>query len=276
MRLLGSRTTSAPVESGPHSHFWPEIVRKSRPLASSGIAPTDCAPSTRTGTPHCSRSSRSGSTAPVVHSTREVAISRVRGVTAAAIRSGSGGTTTTRAPDAARGPSSPKCSSVVVTISSPGWRPSPRRTIPQPSVVDVVSATVSGSAPTSCANATRSSSRSESVSSNAAFPVRPCSRSRSMPDSSAFATGRASGPNVPALRYATDSSTGNSARASSNVTRQPRRSPRRRDGRRARGHSAAAARPARRSPSSRQRRARGRGRFRRPAGNRTRAADRRH
>ena len=47
-------------------------------------------------------------------------MSRVRGVTAATIRSGSGSATTTRAPDACSGPSSPKCSSVVVTTSSLG------------------------------------------------------------------------------------------------------------------------------------------------------------
>jgi hypothetical protein len=38
-RRSGSATTSAPVESGPQSHFWPEMVRKSRPAASTGIAP---------------------------------------------------------------------------------------------------------------------------------------------------------------------------------------------------------------------------------------------
>ena len=43
---------------GPQSHFCPEIVRKSRPAAPTGIAPTDWAPSTSTGTPLRSRSSR--------------------------------------------------------------------------------------------------------------------------------------------------------------------------------------------------------------------------
>ena len=76
-------------------------------------------------------------------------MSRVRGVTAATIASGSGATTTTSAPETASAPSRPKCSSVVVTISSPGRRPRPRTAIPQPSVVELVSATCAGSAPTS-------------------------------------------------------------------------------------------------------------------------------
>ena len=100
----GSRTTSAPVVSGPQSHFCPEIVRKSTPAAVVWTAPTDWAPSASTGTPVCARSSASGSTAPVVQSTSDVAIRRVRGVTAATIRSGSGSTTTTRAFEAASGP----------------------------------------------------------------------------------------------------------------------------------------------------------------------------
>ena len=54
-------------------------------------------------------------------------------------------------PDVASAPSRPKCSSVVVTISSSGPSPSPPRTMLQPSVVLVVSATCSGSAPTSAA-----------------------------------------------------------------------------------------------------------------------------
>ena len=69
---------------------------------------------------------------------------RVRGVTAARIASGSASTTTTRAPLACTGPSRPKCSSSVVTISSSGPRPSPASTMLQPSVVEPVSATCSG------------------------------------------------------------------------------------------------------------------------------------
>ncbi len=71
----GSRTTSPPVDSGPHSHFWPEMVVKSTDCVSTGIAPTDWAPSTSTGTPVASRSSAVGSTLPVSHETAEIAIS---------------------------------------------------------------------------------------------------------------------------------------------------------------------------------------------------------
>ncbi len=62
------------MASGPQSHFWPEMVKKSIPVTSTSIAPADCAPSTRIGTPLRSRSSRTGRTAPVVHSTWDVAI----------------------------------------------------------------------------------------------------------------------------------------------------------------------------------------------------------
>ena len=58
----GRRRRARPSRPGPQSHFWPETVRKSSPSASTGIAPTDCAPSTRIGTPVRSRSSRTGST----------------------------------------------------------------------------------------------------------------------------------------------------------------------------------------------------------------------
>ena len=169
-------------------------------------------------------------------------MSRVRGVTAATIASGSGSTTTTSAPETASAPSRPKCSSVVVTISSPGRRPSPRTAIPHPSVVELVSATCAGSAPTSVAKAPRSSSRRPIVASKYGSPLRPWTRSRSIPSARASATGRASGPNVPALRNATVSSTGKSARASANVTTRPprRHAARPGRGRRAPRHSAGA------------------------------------
>ena len=121
-------------------------MRKSRPAASTGIAPTDCAPSTSTGIPVSSRSSRTGSTRPVVQSTCDSASSRVRGVTAARIASGSGCDDDDPGAGGAERPSRPKCSSVVVTISSSGPRPSPASTMLQPSVVLDVSATWSGSA----------------------------------------------------------------------------------------------------------------------------------
>ena len=96
-----------------------------------------------------SLSSWTGKIWPVVQRTCETATSRVRDVTAAAISSHSGGTTITRAPDTWSGPSKPKCSSLVVTTSSPGSRSSAARTILQPSVVEAVSATCSASTPTS-------------------------------------------------------------------------------------------------------------------------------
>ena len=119
--------------------------RSRRPV----IAPTDCAPSTRIGSPVEARSSCTGITAPVVHRTCDSAMSRVRGVTAATILSGSGSETTTFAPDVWSGPRSPKCSSVVVMTSSPARRSRPASTMLHPSVVDAVSATCSGETPTS-------------------------------------------------------------------------------------------------------------------------------
>ena len=77
------------------------------------------------GGPVAARSSCTGRTAPVVQRTCESAMSRVRGVTAATIRSGSGSTTTTFAPDVWSGPRRPKCSSVVVITSSPARRSRP-------------------------------------------------------------------------------------------------------------------------------------------------------
>ena len=233
------------------------MVRKSSPPASTGIAPTDCAPSTSTGTPVCSRSSRTGSTRPVVQSTCESASRRVRGVTAARIASGSASTTTTRAPLACRGPSRPKCSSRVVTISSSGPSSSPARTMLQPSVVEPVSDTCSAGTPTSDPSAVRASARNPSIRSKYSFPKRPCSSSVSSWARTASAVGWAIGPNVPAFRYASRSSTGKRARASSGVIRSsppPGRGPR------ARRHCDAAARPARRRAARPTARARARGR----------------
>ncbi len=199
------------------------MVRKSRPAAVVGSAPTDWAPSASTGTPLCSLISASGSTAPVVQSTDEVAISRVRGVTAARIASGSGGTTTTVAADAPIGPSSPKCSSVVVTTSSPGARPKPAEHDRAALGRRARERDLLGLGADERCERLPSSSRSASVSSKYARPLRPRRTSRSTASRSSSTTGRASGPNVPALRYATVSSTGNSARASSKVTTSPSR-----------------------------------------------------
>ena len=145
------------------------------------------------------------------------------GVTAARIASGSGSTATTRAPLAWTGPSSPKCSSVVVTISSSGCRSRPARTMLQPSVVEPVSAICSGAAPTRPPSATRACLRRSSIRSKYSLPKRPSARSASSCSCTAAAVGRASGPNVPAFRYASRSSTGKSDRASSGVTRSSSR-----------------------------------------------------
>ena len=114
----------------------------------------------------------------------------------------------------------PECSTSVVTTSSSGPRPSPARTMLQPSVVEPVSATVlrrrRGAAP-------RVAARSRSRASHQAAPSSrlrcgPRSRSRRRCCSSASDVARASGPNVPAFRYASRSSTGNCARAAENST----------------------------------------------------------
>ena len=54
----GSATTSAPVPSGPQSHFCPETCSSRARVASTGTTPTDCAPSTRIGSPRRSRGAR--------------------------------------------------------------------------------------------------------------------------------------------------------------------------------------------------------------------------
>ena len=100
----------------------------------------------------------------------------------------------------ATGPSRPKCSSRVVTISSSGPRSSPPRTMLQPSVVEPVSDTCSAGAPTSDPSAARASVRKPSIRSKYSFPKRPCSSSSSSCARTASAVGCATGPKVPALR----------------------------------------------------------------------------
>ena len=252
--------------SGPQSHFCPEIVRKSRPSAPAGIAPTDWAPSASTGTPLRSRSSASGSTAPVVQSTCDVAISLVRGVTAARIRSGSGSTTTTvRDRRAER----PEQAEVLVRRRHDlvaGLEPEPaehdraalarrrrqrhllgRRTDEAGELLPDL-----GPEPDRLLEVRHARPPLREIAGDAAV--------------TASATGRGSGPNVPALRYAIRSSTGNRARPSSNVTSAPRgrsrreRDPRARCRRRRAGHAATA----RRARSPLHGRARGRSRRPRP------------
>src|SRR5258706_8269303 len=83
--LSKSATYSAPVVSGPHSHFCPDTVYQSATDASTGMAPTDCAPSTRRGRPVTRLMSASGRTWPLSHNTLESAPSRYDGVTSALI-----------------------------------------------------------------------------------------------------------------------------------------------------------------------------------------------
>ena len=173
-----------------------------------------------------SRSSATGKRFPVVQQTCERASRRVLGVTAASSTSSdsSGGRSRTRrrAPEPARwrprraGRSARRRSS---RPRPPGRRPRPARTMLQPFVVEVVSESDSGGAPTTAA-----SLRAHPVAQleralevgGAAAPALEVGRSCS---AIASAVGRASGPIVPAFRYARRSSTGNCALASSNVIR---------------------------------------------------------
>ena len=109
----------------------------------------------------------------------------------------------------------------------------------QPSVVEYVSETCSGVAPSSPATSSRSvaARRLHLLDVRLAAAARARGRAAAARRSTS-AVGRASGPNVPAFRYATRSSTGNSARASSNVIRPPGRRARGRTGRRRRARAA--------------------------------------
>ena len=183
------------------------------------------------GRPVASASSSTGSRLPVCQDTCESAIRRVFGVTWARIASSacSGGrvrtaATRTVAPDAWSGPSSPKCSVSVVTISSSGRSRSPASTMLQPSVVEEVSATFSGRHARSSRQGRRAPApRSASI----VLEVRPARRGRARgrraagPPSPRPSRGRA-GPNEPAFRYAISSRTGNCARASSKFTARAR------------------------------------------------------
>ena len=137
-----------------------------------------------------------------------------------AIASGSGSATTTRAPLACSGPSRPKCSSDVVTISSSGLRSSPASTMLQPSVVEPVSDTCSGSTPTRLPRAARArvAQLEHRARSTPCRSGRARGRRRAAPAPPPRSGGRA-GRTCPAFRYATRSSTGKSARASSGVIR---------------------------------------------------------
>ena len=127
------------------------------------------------------------------------------------------------APDAASGPVSPKCSASVVTTSSPGPSPRPVTTTCTACVVDSVSATCDGGTAICSASSARTRSRRSSIASKYGRPPRPFTASHARRSSIAATVARASGPNVPAFRYACRCSTGKRARSSGQVTRPPRR-----------------------------------------------------
>ena len=218
-------------------------MRKSSPPASTGIAPTDCAPSTSIGTPVCSRSSCTGRTRPLVQSTCEIASSRVRGVDRGEDRVRVG----RRRPRRARRSRAPARSGRSARRSWSRSRPPARgrgrrgRCCSR-RVVEPVSAICSGSAPTSAASAARSSLAQlehplEVLLAEAAVVE---IRVELLLHALRRSGGRA-GRTCPAFRYASCSSTGKSARASSGVTRS---SSRRGRGRTAPRHCAGAAPPA--------------------------------
>ena len=208
---------SAPVPSGPSSHFWPGKAMKSAPMASAStrIAPADWAASTAYQTPR-SRAMRpistTGSTAPVVHSTWERETRRVRGVMAAAIRSwmraGSPPPSTStmsratpaRSRTATRGPSRPGCSAFVVRARSPGRQSTPHVAMFMPSVVEWVSAIDSGPAERSAASTPRHSSMRSRKASQPAGSARPTRSSQSSSSRMALTVAAGSGPDVPVLR----------------------------------------------------------------------------
>ncbi len=190
------------------------------PFASTGIAPTDWAPSTRIGTPERSRSSCTGSKRPLVQSTCERASRRVRGVTAARTASGIGvdhddaGAARVHRPDQAEvlltshddlvvRPEVETCEHDVAAV---------RRRARQRDVLRL-------DAHERCESRAYVGSQLQMavevrLPHSTAAPGRPAAVAA--PTSN---VGRASGPNVPALRYATRSRTGKSARASAGVIR---------------------------------------------------------
>src|SRR5437588_5780495 len=208
-----------PVPSGPHSHFCPAPAYASQPSActSTAIAPTPCAPSSSTGT-STSASSR-GASLPLIQPTCGQAIRRVAGPISSAIRAS--GTSRTDSPRSSRAadsaPSSPGCSSSLVRISSSGPSGNPALVWAIASLVQLVRATSSGSHPSRAAYARRSSPPSSLRRSKCAR-LRPSRASRASSSAAASAARAGSGPSVPAFRYATLPSTGNSARSAEKST----------------------------------------------------------
>ncbi len=211
------RTHSAPIPSGPRSHFCPGTAYASTPSSSTrtGIAPADCAPSMTLTTP-ASRAiapTRStGSTAPVVHSTWLTMIaragrSRARSM-AASVRSSSppsptstrSSSTPRRSRSASSGPIPPGCSWRVVTTRSPGRQGKAPIAALTPSVVECVSAMSSGSATRIAATEARASAIRSRISGRASGCARPVASSRAACSSIARCVSAGIGPEVPALR----------------------------------------------------------------------------
>src|SRR5918998_1240185 len=144
------------MPSGPRTHLWPVKAYMSAPVraTSTGIWPTDWAPSTRVST---SRSrarmqiSSRGNTSPLVQSTCERATRRVRGLTPASTLSAvtGGGIRVTLTPKRlcrlCSGARHPGCSVVAETTSSPSRQPIEATPRFIPWVVFWVRATLSGS-----------------------------------------------------------------------------------------------------------------------------------
>src|SRR5436190_22206159 len=188
---------------------------------------------------------------PVVQSTWEMATIRVVGPIDAT-RS-SAGTKRMTAPRRARssssGPSSPGCSSVVVTTSSPNSHSRPAVTSPIPWLVEVVTATSSAGAPSLDAAASRARPRTSQNRSKAGAPIRGRLSAASAAAAIASAAARGSGPFVTAFRYAQPATAGRSARSSKRhhgvdgvVIREPKRQ------RSVQGQVAPLGKPARRRP----------------------------
>ena len=211
------RAHSAPMPSGPSSHFWPGIAYAStlRDSMSIGIAPADWAPSMIVAAPASRASAPSlaiGRTAPVVHRTWLATIARAgrsRAVrNASTVRSASSpspmSTISTSMPSRSRsansGPRPPGCSWRVVTTRSPSRHGSALTARFMPSVVEWVIATSSGSATITAAIDARSSAQRCWTSSNPSGLARPIASSRAASSSIASWVSAGIGPAVPALR----------------------------------------------------------------------------
>ena len=181
--------------------------------ASTGIVPTDWAPSTATSAP-AARAARAAPatsrSAPVDHETCDRATRRVRGPASAATApsrspsAASAGITRSRAPArraiTPSGTVRPGCSIAVVMISSPGRQSMPQAARFMPSVVLALSATPSGPAPTSRPAAARTAAAAAAMRPKPSRLPRARSGASAAQAPSARAAGSASGPIAPVFR----------------------------------------------------------------------------